>query len=271
MTQGILLFAFNNGEINYIKLAEIAAKQAKKFLDKPVSIVTDEKSKLSITEGIFDKIIVVEPLKNNKRTFRDGDIKNTTTSWINTHRYSAYNITPYDETLVLDVDYIVNSTTLNYCWDQPNDFLIYKNSFDLSQWREIPRYISDTGTEFYWATVFFFKKSKNVESLFTLITHIQENWNYYRFLYQISSPMFRNDFAFSIALHILNANDTIFKILPSKLYYTTDRDFLVKHKDRTFYFLMQQKTGQENYFPLKISNVDVHVMNKYSLLRTFDE
>ena len=53
MSKGFLLFAHNNGEIDYIKLASICAKRIKKYLDKPVALVTD--SDVSLKE--FDFVI----------------------------------------------------------------------------------------------------------------------------------------------------------------------------------------------------------------------
>lgn len=269
MTKGIVLFAFNNSEIDYIKIAEYAAAKARNFLKVPVTLITDAESADSVKSDIFDKVIVDGPKDYYNRTFRDGNSKKINTLWKNTHRSSAYNLTPYDETLVIDVDYIVNSDTLSYCWEQPHDFLIYKNSYDLSQWRANDQYVSDLSVPFYWATVFYFKKSPAVESFFALVEHIKNNWQYYKFLHQIDSPNFRNDYAFSIAIHMMNGltHGDFAKQLPGKLYYTIDKDFLIKKKDRDFYFLVQENNSQENYMPLKVSNLDLHIMNKYSLLR----
>jgi hypothetical protein len=270
MSKGILIFAFNNDEIDYVKLAGFSASRAKKFLKVPVSIVTDEKSSLLIECSVFDKIIVDESKSYTRRTFRDGDSEISKTIWKNTHRSSAYDLTPYDETLVIDVDYIVNSSLLSYCWNQPNDFLIYKNSLDISQWRGTPKHVSDYGIPFYWATVFYFKKTAEVKALFSIVENIKNNWQYYKFLYQIDSAIFRNDHAFSIAIHMLNgfSDGDFAKALPGKLFYSLDRDYLVKNKERDFYFLIQDKKNQ--HFPLKVSNLDLHIMNKYSLLRIID-
>ena len=46
MTQGILIFAFNSDGVDYVKMAILSAKRAKKFLNKPVSLVTDSKQYL---------------------------------------------------------------------------------------------------------------------------------------------------------------------------------------------------------------------------------
>lgn len=275
MTKGVLLFALNNSEINYIKLAEDSAKRVGKFLNVPVSVVTDRTSADTITDkNLFDKIIIIENEPYHKKRFHDGD-KIAKTEWKNSHRNSSFELSPYDETLVIDVDYVVNSSALSYCWNQPHDFLIYKKFFDLGQRKDVSDFthVSDYSIPFYWATVFYFKKTNQVEQFFALVSHIKANWQYYKFLFQLRSSSFRNDFAFSIAIHIMNGYSLgdFAKNLPGKLFYTLDRDIFVKKKDRDFYFLVEKDQSQNNYMPLKISNNDVHVMNKYSLIRVLEE
>jgi hypothetical protein len=276
MSRGVLLFAHNNSEIDYAKLAVYAAQRAKKFLQVPVSVVTDNRSIFdNVDAEVFDNIIeLTDKLTVNHKYFADGSNKNVHSVWNNTSRYSAYSLTPYDDTLVIDVDYIINSATLNYCWDQPHDFLIYQKGFDLAQWRNVDEFtsIGEHGIPFYWATVFFFRKTSNTELLFALISHIKSNWTYYKLVYQVHSTNFRNDIAFSIAIHMLNGFSigTFAHHLPGKLFYVTDSDFLYEINDRIMKFLVQKKDSTVDYTPIKTSTVDVHVMNKYSLLRQID-
>jgi hypothetical protein len=276
MSKGVLLFAHNNSEIDYAKLAVYAAQRAKKFLQVPVSVVTDNKSIFdNVDADVFDNIIeLTDKLTVNHKYFADGSNKNVHSVWNNTSRYSAYSLTPYDDTLVIDVDYIINSTTLNYCWDQPHDFLIYQKGFDLAQWRNVDEFtsIGEHGIPFYWATVFFFRKTSNTELMFALISHIKANWTYYKLVYQVHSSNFRNDIAFSIAIHMLNGFSigTFAHHLPGKLFYVTDSDFLYQVDDTIMKFLVQKKDSTVDYTPIKTSTVDVHVMNKYSLLRQID-
>jgi hypothetical protein len=274
MTKGVLLFALNNSEINYIKMAEDAAKRIHKFLNVPVSVITDSDSAKQIAEeSLFDNVIVVEPEAYHLKRFHDGD-KIAKSHWKNSHRNSSFDLSPYDETLVVDVDYVVNSDVLSYCWNQPHDFLIYKKAFDLGQRKDVSNFthISDYSIPFYWATVFYFRKTDQVEQFFALVSHVKAHWRYYKFLFQIQSSSFRNDFAFSVAIHIMNgySSGDFAKALPGKLFYTLDRDIFVKKKERDFYFLVEKEKEENEYIPLKVSNNDVHIMNKYSLLRMLE-
>ena len=53
MTKGVLVFAFNNEQIDYIKQAKDLAARVEKHLGLPTSIVTDAE----IESKIFDKVI----------------------------------------------------------------------------------------------------------------------------------------------------------------------------------------------------------------------
>jgi len=274
MKKGILLFAFNNPDIDYIKLASFAAQRASRFLNLPVSLATDQ-SMIPANCFAFDNIITVKKDHlNNSKFFYDGVDKSKRIDWHNRSRSGYFDITPYDETLVIDADYIINSDFLKYCWQQPHDFIIYKDSYDLSQHRNNKEFetISDTGIDFYWATVFWFRKSADTEYFFNLVEYIKENWKYYKFIYQVHSTNFRNDIAFSIAIHMMNGfvRGDFAKKFPRKLYYTLDLDFLLDIKDDRMFFLLEKQGKQSDYVPVRIENTDVHIMNKYSLIRYID-
>ena len=275
MTQGVLIFAQNNASIDYTKMAIYAAERVKKFLNVPVSIVTDSREQLlSHNSNVFDKIIDINDTAYYTKYFYDGIETSVSLPWKNTSRSNCFYLSPYDETLVIDADFIINSSTLSYCWNQPNDFLIYKNSFDLAQRDNQAEFasISEYSTDFYWATVFWFRKNSNTEAFFNLVSHIKDNWGYYKFIYQIHSTNFRNDLAFSIAIHMMNGFTTgsFAGHLPGKLFYIHDMDILLSIEDTRMNFLVQHNLSPNGYIPAKSSGIDVHVMNKHSLLRVID-
>jgi len=115
MTQGAVLVAQNNSTIDYVKLSVFSAKRIKKFLDIPVSIMTDSRGYLEsqYPDHPFDQIIDI-PADGNyfQRRFNDGSLSSKILEWKNLSRYLVYDLTPYDTTLVLDVDYIINSSVL---------------------------------------------------------------------------------------------------------------------------------------------------------------
>jgi len=246
MTVGAVFFAQNNGAIDYVKLANFAAIRVKEFLDIPVSIVTDSPDWLnkSCPKHPFENIIVVPEEESYKKEFYDG------------------------------CDYIINSNILKIALDRDVEFQIYKKSFDLSTWRDPAPFtrINSYSIPFYWATVFIFEKSPVSEAFFDLVNYIKINWVYFRMLYNIDPPMFRNDFAFSIAIHIMNGktNGGFATELPGKMTYSLDRDVLVSMNQTEMKFLIEKKDHLGEYILAKTNGLDVHVMNKFSLSRCVD-
>ena len=58
--------------------------------------------------------------------------------------------------------------------------------------------------------------------------------------------------------------------LPSKLYFTSDKDICWEIKGDQFLFLIQKENFLGEYTPLKIKGSSVHVINKFSLNRIID-
>ena len=276
MTIGCVIFAQNTVGVDYVKLALFAAKRVKQFLSIPVSLATDSIDYLEFypehTE-VFDKIIPIHGSNNQQKRFYDGTLAFQTSEWKNVTRNQIYNITPYDRTLVIDSDYIINTDTLSRALHNDYEFQIYKKSFDLAGWRpDTFSRINQHSIPFYWGTVFIFEKTPSTESFFDLIEYIKSNWEYFRIVYKIDSRLYRNDFAFSIAVHIMNGlteGDFGWE-LPGKMNYTLDRDFVVKMQDSQMQFLVEKQHYPGEYTLVKTNNLDVHVMNKQSLTRLID-
>jgi hypothetical protein len=277
MTTGALIFAQNNAQIDYVKLAIFAASKIKQFLNIPVSIVTDSPAYLVETypDHGFDQIIEITGSAAGRKTFHDGTLYSKVLEWKNLSRPQIYDLTPYDKTLVIDSDYIINSDILSIALERDYEFQIYTKSFDLSGWRTTKEFerINLYSIPFYWATTFIFVKSPQTKAFFDLVNYIKENWLYYRVLYNIDASVYRNDYAFSIAIHIMNGKTSgdFATELPGKMTYCLDRDILLKMKDNKLQFLVEKQNHLGEYILAKTSGIDVHVMNKISLTRCIDE
>lgn len=279
MSKGALLIARNNDTIDYVKQAVFLANRIKKYLDIPVSIITDSVNYLKdeFPEDTFDEIIKIEYKDDiNKKAYYDGSLYHKKLNFKNNYRVEAFDLTPYDETLLLDTDFIISNDLLKNCFSSPNDLMMYKKSEDLAKIRNEKEFehISDYSIEFYWATVVFFRKTALNKIYFDLIKHIQENWQHYYSVYQLKSTLFRNDFAFSIAAHIMNGFEQQYDFvneLPGKHLYTTDRDILHKLDGNNFIFLVEKKNYLGEYTLISVKDQNVHVMNKFSLNRIIDE
>ena len=279
MSKGVVLFASNNHKINYVKQATFLAKRISKYMDLPTSIVTDVdiNDKYPDSVDAFDGIILVNNLKHNyaSKRYNDGSLSNRVLNFNNGNRADAYFLSPYDETLVMDTDYVVCNSILNNCFEQQKDLLLYKNAVHLGIHNGTPEFdrISDTSVDFYWATVVFFRKTKLNEIYFNLIKHIQENYMHYRSVYQFKSNVYRNDFAFSIAAHIMNGyqKGNFIANLPGKHFYTIDKDVLHSIEDDEITVLLEKAQRLGEYTLSKVKGMNVHVMNKFSLERAIDK
>jgi hypothetical protein len=278
MINGAVIFAHNNTSVDYIKLAVFAANRVKQYLELPVSLITDNKKWLdqNFSNHPFDQIIEIAPSSDlQSKQFNDGTLSSKMLEWKNFTRSQIYDLTPYDRTLVLDSDYIINSPVLKSAFLNEYDFQIYKTSLDLSGWRDGAEFqrVSKYSIPFYWATAFVFQKNTITESFFNLVEYIKINWIYFKTLYAIDAPTFRNDYAFSIAIHIMNGKtDGNFAMeLPGKMVYTIDRDILIDANNNSMKFLVEKKDYLGEYTAVKTQGLDVHVMNKFSLTRYIDE
>lgn len=274
MTKGVLVFARNNNDIDYVKQSIFFAKQVKKHLNLPVAIATDIPDYLKDNYPYYKKYIdYIIPLdfttKFTYKTYHDGVVSKKKLEFKNDNRCLAYDISPFDETLLLDSDVIVNDKKFLFCFNQPHNFLIYDNAYDLANFRDVTEfeYISDTSVKFYWATAVFFRKTEENKIFFDLVAHIKDNYAHYNTVFQLPYNVFRNDHAFSIAIHIMSGYNKgdFARPMPGKLYYTTDKDILIDYVDNSFKFLIEKEKYFGEYTPIKFSNNTVHIMNKYSL------
>lgn len=277
MSKGVLLFAYNNESVDYVKQANYLAKRIRKYLDLPTSIVTDIDiaAKYPNYAENFDEIIFLSTQTLSTKRYQDGALYKTKLNFKNAGREMSYELSPYEETLVMDTDYIIASDTLNNCFVQQKDLLLYKNAVHLGVYTNTPEFktISDTSVDFYWATVIFFRKTELNKIFFDLVKHIKENYWHYRSVFQFSNTTYRNDFAFSIAAHIMNGyqKGNFVGKMPGTKFYTIDRDVLIEIKDNTFKFLVEKEQRLGEYTLAKLTDSDIHIMNKFSLERCIND
>lgn len=279
MSNGVLLIASNNGSLDYIKQAYELAKRVRKYLDLPTSIITTNfnylEEKFADYNEVFDKVITVDDKsRQNNRIFFDGLLSQKTLSFKNNLRSQAYDLSPYDKTLLIDTDYIICNDILKNCFIQNEDVLLYKNSLylgnDESRIKEF-RYVSNAGVDFYWATCVYFTKSKKAQVLFDLVKHIQENYYHYVSLYTLPNNMFRNDYAFSIAIHILNGfkPGKFVSEPPGKMLYILDSDVATEINKDKIVILTGKTSHPGEYIASHTQGLNVHVMNKFALERIY--
>ena len=244
MSQGVLLFCFDTEHTKYHKILERCVALIKKNLKSEVTVVTN-----------FETYKKLRPLGFINYKFIEPEIGNTLNgkAWNNVDRHMAYELTPYDQTLVMDIDYFCYTDNLKQVFDTNYDFLVPdqaydlsgRNSFDHRRFSLIPM---------VWATVLYFRKNAKVEKIFQMVKYVKDWYPYFTDLYRIHAKNLRNDYVFAIALQQINGF-TDYDKFPFALSTLPPDCEIVKFTDNGLAWKYQD---QINY----VEDQDVHVLNK---------
>jgi len=263
MTQGAIIFAYNSATYNYYKMAEYTAKRINHFLNIPVSLVTDQNSLPKTSDYTWDTVVTNDPDRTNGR---DGNV------WINKGRYQAFEFSPYDETILLDADYIVNSNKLSNIFTVYDDFACHGTT-NFLMYRDLPKdRLSNISHDMLWATIVAFKKTKRAKQVFDCIEMIQKNYDHYANIHGFLNIPYRNDFALTLALRIVNGHCILTKdIIPWNLttiglnthIYSDSND-----KFNTKYTVMfdNWQRGKIKKEYISIDKLDFHLLDKDNVM-----
>ena len=288
MSRGILLFAHNNAKVNYTQLARLCAAFIRRNMPGvDICLVTDAVSKqvhLDLggppLEKLFDRVILNEfdAEFQNVRCYRDTQYYSVDEQFRNEDRTHAYELSPFDETLLLDTDYLVLSDHLNSVWGNPEDLLIGDTAIDLlhAPLTGAEHRVNPFGIKLRWATVIFFRKGEKAKQVFDLVRHIKENWHFYQLTYNFPGKLYRNDYAFAIALHILGGfieDETFVPGLPEGPLLTaldTDQFYKLNSPTEATFFVNDRRETWK-FYASRVKGINVHCMNKLSLLNNANE
>lgn len=251
MDKGIVLFGHNSKDIDYVTLADVSAGYAVKNLDVPVTLITDNFSVTnseSKLKNIDNLLIVDRPEITNTRQLAGSHI-----DFINTNRHLAFRYSPYERTLLIDSDLFLLSDRLSAYWNSDREFLITEGMIPLgSKLSKDTIKLSPTTINMRWATAIMFSKTDTVENIFKTVEYIKQNWFYFVDLYNLPASSFRNDYAFTIANHIVYGFTDENNFLPSPIMALEDFKVIQLRSDSVVL----------NDF---IVDTDVHIMDKFSL------
>ena len=205
-SKGVLLFCFDTDSCAYHKMAERCVELIHKNLALPITMVTNPQTRKRFRPGIDVQFITHTNETGNTRGGHQ---------WHNLDRCEAYRLSPYDTTLLMDIDYLPFTDNLLQYMDLCDDFLIHdkihdltgKNLYDFQRRSIIPM---------LWATVIVFRKTKRSQSIFEMVKYVKKHYRHFCNMYRIDMRNFRNDYAFTIALNQINGN-TKQCFLPGKL------------------------------------------------------
>lgn len=284
--QGVCFFAYNNDQLDYVRMAILASKYVKKNLNLPVCLITDEGSESwleqshskEIINEAFDYIVTTnDEMKQNTRRHFDSPWANFAAQFNNSNKHKIYQYSPFEQTLLLDIDYIVKTDALLKYFDGQHPVCMFDNALTVRN--ELPaereRFLFDAGIKMWWSTVVYFDRSDYSELFFNTWAHVADNYEFYQYLYNFPSKLFRTDYCVSIAVHILagmqdnqsylgNFDDTA-------LVNINQKDDIIETQSINEWIVIahDQKEEWKNIL-VKLDKQDVHVMNKRALNRVQD-
>lgn len=261
MTTGALIFAFNNERTDYVAMAAWNARRIKKFLSLPVAVITDCQDQDRLVD--FDQVISAPAESGGSRYFED--YKDTVT-WHNASRTDAWTLTPWDHTLLLDADYVVDSNNLQVVLDSPEDFLCFRGSYDLASPTDkklLPTF-GKVNFPMWWATVISFRKTEFSQYVFDTMDMIKQNWSHYCNIYGMEKGTYRNDHALSIALALVSGHSLRIKDIPWNMPSILPEDDLTKQGE---HWLVNYQDSNSKRRQFSMRGMDFHAMGKHHLER----
>jgi len=288
-TCGFLYYAYNNEIINYLKLAISSALTGRYQLSKfNAMVVTNSESLASLNDNetallneLFD-LVKVDDVKQKIKNYRkttDGEIYYGTNTWINHSRSNAYTDSIYDETIMIDVDFIFQDKNLDKLWGSNSSIMmnriiipIINKAHSKNTHFHPTEKMGSFSIPMYWATVVYFDRSEFSKNYFDVVNHIKENYFYFQRLYQVSDNSYRNDYSFSIALYIANGNhipSTEWEI-PFKFVLSTNNDVVYRVDKQQIKLMIHTHQWKNPKQLFNVENISLHCMNKVSMTHHYD-
>jgi hypothetical protein len=264
-------------------MAITSSKFVKKNLQLPVCLITDEgslswleetHSKKEI-ERCFDYIVTTnDTMKPNSRRHYDSPWTEFNAQFNNSNKHKIYQYSPFEQTLLLDIDYIVKTDVLLKYFDNEHGVCMFDNALTLRNTLPdmLERFLFDAGIRMWWSTVVYFDRSEFSELFFNTWTHVAENYDYYQYLYNFPRKLFRTDYCVSIAVHILSGMQTeqnnVGNFDGTPLINMSQKDDIIEVQSDNEWIMLahDQKEVWKNIL-VKVNNQDIHIMNKRAYSR----
>ena len=243
---GAVILADNTEKFDYVRLANIAAERVKRHLGIPVTVITSE------TET-----------KYNSRIFKHTE----KTEWKNLNRTLAYDLSPYYRTLLIDADFFVTSDALFGQIFNKQEFIIAKDMYDPATGYGYVKKLGKSKLDQLWATVMVFSKTDTVAKIFAMAQHVIDNYVYYSKLYNFNSYPIRNDYAFTIACHVIGGyGATDYSMRGYKLF-NADFNTALEEINEDNFLISYKKTNKDitKTYVQRLKYTDVHFQDKQSL------
>jgi len=259
MTTGALLIAINNQQVDYVALAAWSSDRIRRHLAIPVALLTDD---VGDHADSFDHVITIS--RPDDHSVRN--INNTgRVTWYNSNRADAYDLTPWDRTLLLDADYVVASDVLAPVVQSDLDFAVHRWAHDVTGQNDFSglNWFGQYRMPQWWATVIAFSKTPTARIIFDSMRMVRDNWTHFRELYSNRERLYRNDQALSIALAIESGHTLHTTDIPWSLATVMPHCSIAMLENDSFRIEYQDTENRPRY--IHTHGQDLHVMAKDQL------
>ena len=183
-SKGVMCLVRDSVDHSYASMAKSALRLASHFLEVPTMIhqVQDNPSWVN---------------------FRSDVDTQETVPWHNHGRWQAYDASPWDETIVIDADYLVMTDTLAKLWGSQSDYMLCHHNSMLKHKTQ------PLSPVLVWATVFWFRKSTTSHRFFEMVSRVERGYHHCAQVFNVPGRGYRNDVAFAMADQIISGHRTL--------------------------------------------------------------
>lgn len=281
---GFMMFAYNNEQLDYTRLALMAAAAVKKHMpDQPVVLVTNQNSLdhcyrmhgSDLMAKCWNDVIITAPeYQQNIRLHHDGAYNSFNAQFTNTNKHDIYNLTPFDETILIDTDYICGNNNLEKLFGGQHSVAMYRDAMNLrcEEPYTTERWLHYAGIRMWWSTVVYWRRGEEAQHFFNVWAAVKQHWEYFRFLYKFPGTLYRTDYAASIAAHLCDGwqDGGFIGRIPGSMRYQDQRDDIIRVDGADRWIMLSNLPEEWKNIAVRIEGEDVHMMNKLSLLRNYD-
>ena len=261
-SKGILAFA--QGQ-EFLRLAVIQLRRLRAFTAIPVAYIiaadtlnTDEVQTL---KDLGAELIVADSPAQS----RSYDLSR---EWRNLGRDQALDLSPFEKTLLVDVDYILQSKAAIALLDA--DLPLVCN-----QWHQCfeQEFVFDNptigahGIAMLWATLLWFDKGALSRALFARWKEVLKFMKWRQEFYKFHSSLIRNDYALSIAAHELEQEQLM--TIPRAPYSQMAIPPWCTYKLKDETLITISATANAPAQVLSLQGLDFHAFNKTNLLEVY--
>lgn len=232
-SRGIIAFAFNTDTTDYVSIAEKTLQLASYTTGLPYTLITN----------------ATDTLENTRYDTDTGKF----VQWRNAGRWQAYDLSPYDETLLIDIDYLLVDNSIMQSFEVDWDYCLMRNVNAITE--TFPICMGAHSLPYVWATVFGFRKTVKTKMFMDLVKRIQNNYGYYKALFNVEQGNYRNDYAFAMADIILNGYQVQTTGFPGVLQHVNQKINSIELKDNKFII----RDDNRAYI---LPKMNLHIMSK---------